>query len=388
MASRPAGVLRFLLAWVCLQVISACGDDTLPPQPAPERDTTAPTTQATQPGGTFTSAVSVTLTCADAGGSGCEATYYTTDGSTPTKSSPRYSAPLSLEATTTLRFFSVDVAGNAESVKAETYTMTLEVADTTAPTVSASPAGGTYNTAQSVTLTCTDGTGTGCQAIRYTTNGSTPAASSTAYTAPIAVSANTTLKFFATDAAGNASAVVSETYVLDTTPPTVSASPTGGTYASARTVKLTCTDGSGTGCAAIHYTTDGSTPDTNAARYTESLSIGATTTLRFIGVDNAGNVSAVKTEEYLIDTTPPTTTISPEGGVYSEPQTVVLSCNHGPVGECDTTYYTLDGSTPDTNSPEANTPLYIEVTTTVKYFSMDTYGNREPVQSQTFVITQ
>jgi YD repeat-containing protein len=79
--------------------------------------------------------------------------------------------------------------------------------DTTAPTTTPSPVAGTYNTAQSVTLTCNDGTGSGCDKIYYTTNGSTPTTSSPVYSSPINISVTTTLKFFAKDRAGNSETV-------------------------------------------------------------------------------------------------------------------------------------------------------------------------------------
>ena len=41
-------------------------------------------------------------------------------------------------------------------------------ANTTAPTTTASPPGGIYNTVLSVTLNCDDGTGWGCDKIYYT----------------------------------------------------------------------------------------------------------------------------------------------------------------------------------------------------------------------------
>ena len=292
MVLKHVGPFKTVVALVLLQVISACG------QPLPTQDITAPTTQAQPAGGTFTSAVSVTLTCADPGGLGCSATHYTTDGSTPTESSPRYSAPIAVAATTTLKFFSVDAVRNVEAVKTEVYTFTTGPTDTTPPTVAASPTGGTYTGAQIITLGCNDGSGSGCASIRYTTDGSTPTAASPAYATPISITANTTLKFIGIDNAGNTSTVRTETYVIlpDTTPPTVAASPVSGTYSTVQSVILSCNDGSGSGCASIRYTTDGSTPTAASPAYSAPLTLSANTTLKFIGIDNAGNTSAVRTE--------------------------------------------------------------------------------------------
>ena len=77
--------------------------------------------------------------------------------------------------------------------------------DTTPPTIAAAPLGGSFVSAQSVTLTATDNyPGT---SIYFTTNGSTPTSASTRYTAPISIATTTTLKFIAIDAAGNSSAI-------------------------------------------------------------------------------------------------------------------------------------------------------------------------------------
>ena len=176
-------------------------------------DTTPPTTTASPAGGVNNTAQSVTLTCNDGqGGSGCDKIYYTTGGTTPTTSSSVYSSPINISVTTTLKFFSADAAGNNESVKTQIYTI-----DTTPPTTTPSSAGGVYNTAQSVTLTCNDGQGgSGCDKIYYTTDGITPTTSSSVYSSPITISVTTTLKFFARDLAGNSSAVKSEAYTIST----------------------------------------------------------------------------------------------------------------------------------------------------------------------------
>ena len=87
-------------------------------------DVTAPSTTAACNGGScagsLPSPVSVSLTASDPGGSGAKKIYYTTNGTTPTTSSPVYSSPFSISTTTTVRFFAVDQVGNAEAVKSQT----------------------------------------------------------------------------------------------------------------------------------------------------------------------------------------------------------------------------------------------------------------------------
>ena len=79
-------------------------------------------------------------------------TYYTTDGSTPTTSSTRYIAPVTINSDTTFKYFSVDVAGNVEAVKTSAYTITG------ASVTSISPSSTTQNTIPfTVTLTNNQG---------------------------------------------------------------------------------------------------------------------------------------------------------------------------------------------------------------------------------------
>src|SRR5918993_1614993 len=87
----------------------------------------------------YRAAVEVALTAAPApDGSPVLATYYTTDGSAPTSSSPVYSTPFQPTATSTVGFFSVDQAGRAESPKSQLISI-----DGAAPSVTlTSPADG------------------------------------------------------------------------------------------------------------------------------------------------------------------------------------------------------------------------------------------------------
>ena len=116
-------------------------------------DTVAPATTASPAGGTYTSVLSVTLSCDDSTGSGCGNIYYTTGGSMPTTGSPVYSSPINIAATTTLMFFAVDNALNQEPVKTQTYIISIPLTITTTSLPSGS-LGFSYN----ATLTATGGT--------------------------------------------------------------------------------------------------------------------------------------------------------------------------------------------------------------------------------------
>jgi len=88
-------------------------------------DATAPGTTAVPFGGTYNPPLSVTLICNDGAGSGCDRIYYTTDGTTPTTSSPVYSSAIIISVTTTLKFFAKDLAGNSEAIKTEVYNINM-----------------------------------------------------------------------------------------------------------------------------------------------------------------------------------------------------------------------------------------------------------------------
>lgn len=89
--------------------------------------------------------------------------------------------------------------------------------DTTAPKVTASPVGGTYNADKKVYLTISE-LGT----VYYTLNGTNPTTSSTRYTGPITITKTTTIKFFAVDLRGLRSNIYSQTYTIDKVAPKLS----------------------------------------------------------------------------------------------------------------------------------------------------------------------
>ena len=150
-------------------------------------------------GARYTSAQSVTVTDATAGA----AIYYTTDGSTPTTSSTLYSGPITVSSTETLKAIAVASGYSNSAVAAATYTIAAAV-----PVYS--PKGGTYTSAQSVTVT----DATAGAAIYYTTDGSTPTTSSTLYKGAITVSSTETLKAIAVASGYSNSTVATATYTI------------------------------------------------------------------------------------------------------------------------------------------------------------------------------
>ena len=81
-------------------------------------DTVAPATTPSVPGGTYSTSRTITLSTSEG-----KRIYYTVDGSTPTINSNVYTSPIPITATTTLKYFAVDEAGNKESAKTEIYTI-------------------------------------------------------------------------------------------------------------------------------------------------------------------------------------------------------------------------------------------------------------------------
>src|SRR5271165_1123194 len=170
---------------------------------------TGATTAAQEPqfspgAGTYTSAQSVTITDATSGST----IYYTTNGTTPTTSSTKYSSAITVPSTETIKAIAVATGFSQSAVASATFTINLAAAS---PIFT--PGAGTYTKAQSVTIT----DATSGATIYYTTNGTTPTASSTKYTAAIAVSTTETIEAIAIATDLSQSAVASATYTINST---------------------------------------------------------------------------------------------------------------------------------------------------------------------------
>ncbi len=65
------------------------------------------------------------------------------------------------------------------------------------------------------------------------------------------------------------------------------------------TVRLSCDDAGGSGCAGTFYTLDGSPPSASSTRYTGPLTITSNVDLKFFSVDAFGNAESIGQESYV-----------------------------------------------------------------------------------------
>lgn len=235
-------------------------------------------------GGNYVNDQTVALSCPTSGAT----IYYTTDGTTPSPSNGvTYTAPLTVNTALTLKAVAYN-AGVASPVSTATYAF-----GTAQP--NASPSGGTFQTAQSVTLSST----TVGASIRYTLDGTEP--SETAgllYSGPIAVSTTETLNAIAYRSGYTDSAITTGAFTISSPVATPTLSPAGGTFTAGQLVTLGCA----TSGATIRYTTDGSSPtSTSGTIYTGPIAVDGTTTINAIASEAGMPDSAVATSSFTIN---------------------------------------------------------------------------------------
>ena len=203
--------------------------------------------------------------------------------------------------------------------------------------------------------------------IYYTTDGTAPGPSSTQYTAPLPITAPTTIKAMATAPGFAGSDAGSATYTV--LPP--AATPTFSPLAGAVTAGSSVTISSTTTNATIFYTTDGTQPATSAGGstllYSGPVSITTAATINAIAVASNFDTSAVGSAAYtiLVLTPAATPTFSPVAGVVSSGTTVTI----GSATPGAAIYYTTDGTQPGTSAGGStllySTPIAITAATTI-----------------------
>ena len=288
--------LIFVVAVMLVLTAVSCGKKTTEPD-----EETVATPTFSPPEGTYTSAQNVSISCATPGAT----IYYSIDGSAP---STRYTGPVTIASTATLKAKATKSGWTDSPIASATYT--INITPNTVATPTFSPPGGTYTSAQNVTISCSTPGAT----IYYSTDGSSP---STRYTRPVRIASTATLEAFAIKAGWTVSQSASATYTINIIPPDTVATPTfsppSGIYTSAQNVTISCA----TPGATIRYTTNGREPTLSSPTYSSPINVSSTTTLKAKGFKNGWTPSSTASINYIINSFPPGQMIYVPGGKFT-----------------------------------------------------------------------
>ncbi|MGZ3182345.1 MAG: beta-1,3-glucanase family protein [Telluria sp.] len=346
-------------------------------------------------GGAVAAPPTITLASATTGAE----IHYTLDGSTPTTASPLYSGPFTAGAPGTTLIVQA-MAAKAGLSSSGVTSASYQIAAQRAATPVFAPAGGTYASAQTVSLT----SATSGASILYSVNGG----AAQAYTAPFTVASNASISAWATKAGMSDSAPATASYTIGA-----------------------CTECFGYGVAengatALVWFAPSWTPTTAIAHYYVTSATGAkgpqhddamtyNVALQRWEQPAAFMVSAGDTVSYFFTYSAPTggnkdspwysykicadgsssadcpsqvpkPLVSPAGGVYPTAQNVTLALD--PAAPADSAiYYTLDGSAPTTQSRRyAGEAISIATAATVNAITVQTNKLQSRIASATYDI--
>ncbi len=286
-------------------VTEGTGEDTT----APEASAHVSGTQNTQ--GEYVGSASVALHATDEGGSGVERIEYAIGD---TGAWQPYTTPVVVDQVGAhkVRYRAFDKAGNVSAEKSAAFTVVAPQSDdTTAPETSAAVSGerdadGAYIDMATVTVSASD-TGSGVNTIEYAIG----SGAWQPYTAPVMVHqvGTHTVRYRATDKAGNVAAEKSVQFKVvaappqDTTPPVTGVSVEGtrnsaGAYVNSARVTVTATDAHGSGVEKIEYSLDGGPYLLYSAPVVVDRAGGHTVAYR--ASDKAGNTAAARTVSFTV----------------------------------------------------------------------------------------
>ncbi|MFI1921739.1 MULTISPECIES: OmpL47-type beta-barrel domain-containing protein [unclassified Streptomyces] len=309
-----------------LVVTEGGGEDTTPPA------TAAQVTGTQNAQGEYVGSASVAIEATDDGGSGVDGIQYAVG--TAGDWIP-YTAPVVVDQVGShqVRYRAFDKAGNVSAEKTVAFTVVAPPSDdTTPPDTSGTVSGeqnpdGTYIDMATVTVSASD-TGSGVNTIEYAVG----SGAWQPYTAPVMVHqvGTHTVRYRATDKAGNAAAEKSVRFTVvaatpqDTTPPVTGVSVegtknSGGAYVGNARVTVSATDEHGSGVDRIEYSLDGGP----YIAYTIPVVVdrAGPHTLAYRATDRAGNTSTARTVTFTVVSSQVPAPNCPE---YDERLTVIV----------------------------------------------------------------
>lgn len=260
--------------------------------------------------------------------------YYTLDGSEPTTASTLYEGTLTMKGSCTIKAMATYENFNNSSVAVFNYYSS----EYTCGLPSFSREG------NKVSIASAPAEGT---TIYYTTDGTTPTTASSVFTEPIEVEQNITIKALATNDKLFTSDVADyEVNWFKVETPVIAFD---GIFAT-----ITCS----TPNSRIYYTLDGSSPTAESLYYTDAITMTASCTVKAIAMRDNFNNSAVMSVSF----DKASNTIStPQFVRNGNEVTVKVTQTEGT-----TIYYTLDGTTPTTESTVYTTPVQVVENGTLK----------------------
>lgn len=315
--------------------------------------------------GAYNTAQAVSISCTTPGAQ----IRYSTDGSEPTEASLLYGSQLSISGNSTnLQAKAFKSGWIPSTIASGVYTVTQSVA-----TPTCYPAGGSYNTPQSVTCECATAGAT----IRYTLNGSDPTSTSPVYSAPISITTSSSLRIKAFKAGMNPSSTTSAYYTITPICNIPVIHPDSGTYSASQSIWMTCA----TAGATIRYTLNGLDPNTSSPAYTNPITVSTNTTVKARAF-KAGYATSSMASTWYNFTYPNVAdpVVSPDGGTFNVSQIATLSCSTDGAE----IRYTTNGLDPTSSSPLFIEPFTVKENSIVKAKAFKSGMNSSSIVSKQF----
>jgi hypothetical protein len=334
--------------------------------------------------------VNVTLTPSDSSGSGISSTKYCVDTAgtcNPTSTGTTVSVTCAADSACQkyVRYYSTDSSGNAEPIR----TSALVKIDKEKPTTTDNASADWVSTDANITLTPSDGSGSGIASTKYCVddaNSCTPSTIGT--TASVTCQANSTcqkyVRYYSTDNVGNTETTKAALVKISKIPPHTTTNITQTWYAGDFNVALTCTPASQyTTCAQTTYRINSGSWTVYSAPFTVTAS--GVNTIDFNSRDSAGNIEDINTAYVRIDRTAPNTTNDANTLWQSADLQFTLSPTDSQSG-VSSTYYCIDTAnscTPTTSgtSVSVTCDLNQNCQKYVRYRSTDAVGNQESAKN-------
>jgi len=298
---RSAYVRQFGLKPFTLYLVN--GDWVLDPDQRIENPL-PPTVIVSRDSGTYKEPLTVTLTARDKVDPSSKI-HYTTDGSTPTTSSPVFTSlgqiTFDTSGTKVLKFFAQNSSGKKSDVETRTYEMDVTDVRLVIKARDGDPQPGEYSGALTVAIEAVDARDAHVT-VHYTLDGSVPDEDSPSFQDrnefEISGNGNHVIACYAKDSGGNETHETFPYSIDDQKYPETGIAPSrGGTYADGIEITLTPSEH----IEWTKYTSDGSIPDhDNGIPYTEPFTLVETASLKWRSKDVQGNIEPVNMTVFTI----------------------------------------------------------------------------------------